>query len=44
MGVGLRTQVYQMPLVPLNLITSEELEKRCDNNNVTNDIKSWFVC
>lgn len=40
--MGLRTQVYQMTLVTLNLITYEELEEHCDNNNVTNDIKSWF--
>ena len=31
-----------MTLVTLNLITYEELEGHCDNNNVTNDIKSWF--
>lgn len=39
--VGLRTQVYQMTLVTLSLITYEELEEHCDNN-VSNDIKSWF--
>lgn len=39
--VGLRTQVYQTTLVTLNLITYAGLEEHRDNNNVTNDIKSW---
>lgn len=39
--VGLRTQVYQMTLVTLHLITYAGLEEHRDNNNVTNDIKSW---
>lgn len=38
--MGLRTQVYQVTLVPLNLIGSQELERHCDKNNATNNIKS----
>jgi hypothetical protein len=38
--VGLRTQVYQVTLVPLNLIGSQELERHSDKNNAINNIKA----
>ena len=31
-----------MTLVTLKLVTYAELVEHRDNNNVTNDIKSWF--
>lgn len=31
-----------MTLVTLKIVTYAELEEHRDNNNVTNDIKSWF--